>query len=83
MYSPIRDKFPSIFENVVLGIMKPFFQSNHQVDVSLYLTHANVLCHSRELASLKASYSTFSPVGLLASRTLKSITIHSFSPSLA
>ena len=31
-------KFPSLYENVVLGSPKSFFQLDHQVDISLYLT---------------------------------------------
>ena len=54
LYNPIRDKFPSIFKNVVLGSLKSFFH-DHQVDISLYLTEATALRHSRELASLKPS----------------------------
>ena len=40
LYNPIRHNFPSVFENVVLGNLKSFFQSDHQVDISLYLTEA-------------------------------------------
>ena len=38
MYNAIREKFPSLLENVVLGSLKSFFQLDHQVDISLYLT---------------------------------------------
>ena len=55
LYKPIRDKFPSLFENVVLGSLKYFFQLDHQVDISLYLKEATALHQSRELASLKPS----------------------------
>jgi hypothetical protein len=55
LYNPIRDKFPSLFENVVLGSLKSFFELDHQVDISLYLTKATALCHSRELTGVKPS----------------------------
>jgi len=55
LYSSIRDKFQSLFENIVLGSIKSFFQLDHQVDISLYLTEATALRHSRELASLTPS----------------------------
>jgi hypothetical protein len=45
--------FQSLFENVVLGSLKSLFQLDRQVDISLYLTEATVLCHSRELTDLK------------------------------
>ena len=35
---PIRDKFPSLSKNVVLGSLKSFFQLGQKVDISLYLT---------------------------------------------
>ena len=35
LYDPIRDKFQSLFEKVVLGILKFFFQVDQQVDISL------------------------------------------------
>ena len=52
---PIKDKLPSLFENVVLGSLKSFFQLDFQVDISLYLTKATALHHSRELDGLKLS----------------------------
>ena len=55
LYNSIRDKFQSLFENVVLGSLKSFFQLDHQVDISLYLTEATALRHSRELAGLTPS----------------------------
>ena len=42
----IRDKFPSLFENVVLGSLKSFFQLDNQVDINLYLIEATALRHS-------------------------------------
>ena len=56
LHNPIRDKFPSLFENVVLGSLKSFIQMNHQVDISRYLTEATTLCPCKELPSLKPSY---------------------------
>ena len=40
LYNPIEDKFPPLFEKVVLGSLKSFFQLDHQVDASLYLMEA-------------------------------------------
>ena len=47
LHNPIGDKFPSLFENVVLGSFEYFFQLNHQVDITLYLMEATMLYHSR------------------------------------
>ena len=59
----IRDKFPSLFENVILGCLKSFFQLDHEVGVSLFLTKATTLCHFRELASMNC-HSTFNSISL-------------------
>jgi hypothetical protein len=59
----IRDKFPSLFEDVVPGCLKSFFHLDHEVDVSLYLTESTTLCDFRELASMNC-HSTFSPISL-------------------
>ena len=61
--NPIGDKFSSQFENVVPKDLK-FFQVDQQVNISLYLTEATTLHHSKELTSLKPSWSTFSPISL-------------------
>ena len=53
LYEPIRDKFTSLFENVVLGSLKSFFQLDHQVDICLFLKKATALHKFRGLASLK------------------------------
>ena len=53
LYNPVRDKFPSLFENVVLGKLKSFFQLDQQINISLYLMEATTLRHSRELTSFK------------------------------
>ena len=58
LYNSIRDEFPSLFENVVLGSLKSFFHLIHQVDIGLYLTEASALHHSRELAGLKPTRCT-------------------------
>ena len=42
-------KFPSLFENVVSWSLKSFFELDQQVNISLYLTKATALHHSREL----------------------------------
>ena len=55
----------SIFENVVSGNLKSFFQSG-QVDISLYFTETIALHHLRKLASLKLSSYTFNLIGHLA-----------------
>ena len=55
LYDSIRDKFPSLFENVVLKSLKSFYKLDHQVDISLYLTEATALCYSSELARLTPS----------------------------
>jgi hypothetical protein len=63
----IRDiKFASLFENVVPGNLTSFSQLDHQVDISLNLTEATALRHSRELAHLDALSIplTFSAFGL-------------------
>ena len=64
LYEPIRDKFLSLFENVAEGSLKSSFQLDHQVDISLYLTEATTLLHSKELVGLKPSRFTFSLISL-------------------
>ena len=70
-YNPVKDKFPSLFENVVLGSLESLFESNHQltlVSISRRLLH--VPHHSRELVGLKPSRCTFNPTSLSAFYTL-------------
>ena len=59
MYKPIRDRFPLLLEDVVLGSLKfyfiYFFQLDHQLHISLFLTETHALRHSRESTSLKPS----------------------------
>ena len=64
LYNPIRDKFPSLFENVLLGSFKSFFQFDQQVNICFYLTEATALRHSRESTGLKPSLCTFNPISL-------------------
>ena len=47
VYKPIRDKYPSLLDRVVLGSLKSFLQLYHQVDISLYLTKTTPL-HSKK-----------------------------------
>ena len=37
--------FSSPFHDVILGSLKSFYQSNHQVDICLYLTTATPIHH--------------------------------------
>ena len=46
LHKPIRDKFPSLFENVVTGSLNSFFQLDQQVDISLYLMKVIAVRHS-------------------------------------
>ena len=39
----ITDRFPTLFQNVVLSSLKSLFQLDHQVDISLYLTEAKAI----------------------------------------
>ena len=49
LYNYIRDKFSSLFQNDVEGSLKSCFQSDHQVDITLYLTDATAIHYSREI----------------------------------
>ena len=40
IYNFVRDKFQSLFENLILGSLQSFFQLDHQVDIGLYLMKA-------------------------------------------
>ena len=59
LYNPIRDKFPSLFENFVLGSRKSFFQSYQKVNISLYLRDATTLRHSRKLTTQDMIFSVW------------------------
>ena len=37
LYNPIVDKFPLLFQNVILGSMESIFRSDHRVNGRLYL----------------------------------------------
>ena len=52
LYNPIIDKFQSLFEKATLACLKNFFQLDHHVDISLYLTMATTLHHSKKLVGL-------------------------------
>ena len=47
------------FENVIRGSLKSFFQVNPQVNITLYLTEATTLRHSKEIIGLKPSWCAF------------------------
>ena len=53
--NPIREHFPSLFENVVPRSLKYLFWLDQQVNISIYLTKATKLHHFRQLAGLKQS----------------------------
>jgi hypothetical protein len=63
LYNPIRDKFPSLFENIV---PRNFFQLDQHVNISLALTDASTLHHSREFIGLKPSWCTFNASSLFS-----------------
>jgi len=46
----IRDKVQSLFERVILGSLKTFFQLDHQVDLSCCFMEAIALHHSKEFS---------------------------------
>ena len=71
LYKPMRVKFPTLFENVVLGSLKPFFQLGQQVDICLNLIETSVLRHSGNLMTY-----FLVPLDFSASWTLKSISFH-------
>ena len=45
LYYPIRDKFSTLFEDVVLCSLKSFFQLNHQVDINFKFAISRSLLH--------------------------------------
>lgn len=58
--SSIRDKFPSLIQNVMLGSLKSsYFNLDHWVDISLH--------YSRKLVSLSPSSCTSCPMSVLDS----------------
>jgi hypothetical protein len=48
----IRDKFPSLFDIIILGNLESFFQLDHQIDISLYVMETTTLHHSQKLVGL-------------------------------
>ena len=64
LYDPIRDKFPSLVENVVLGSLKSFFQMDHQDDISLFLLEATAFLPLWKFSCLKPPLCTFNPIVL-------------------
>ena len=50
MYNPSKDKFKLLFKKVILDSLESFFQEDHQVDISFYLTEATALRHSRDIS---------------------------------
>jgi hypothetical protein len=53
-----KDVQPNVrvaIENVILGSLESFVPLNHQVDISVYLTEATALHHSRKLVDSKQS----------------------------
>lgn len=43
LHNLVRDKFPSLCVNVVLGSFKSFLSIDHQVDISVRLTKATAI----------------------------------------
>ena len=63
-YNPIRDSFPSLFDNVVPRSLKSFFQLHQQVDISLYLTEVTALKHPREFETIVMYFQSYEPFRL-------------------
>ena len=78
LYKTITYKLSSLFENVVLDYIPQVFLSI----LSIQLTSISILrrlphaAHFKELGGLKLSWGTFSPIALLATWTLRSISFH-------
>ena len=58
----MRNRFASLFEKVVSRSLKSFFQLKDQVNICINLKEATALHHSNELAGLKPSRCTLSPI---------------------
>ena len=53
LYNPIIYIYVlSLFENVVLGSLKSFFQLDHDIDICLYIPEVAALHHSKKLEDL-------------------------------
>ena len=78
LYNSIRDRFQSLFETVVSRSFKSFFQLEHQVDISClsHRDYCTLLSHFRKVAGLTPFWCAFSPITLLASWSLISISFH-------
>jgi hypothetical protein len=50
-----RDRIPSLFQNLVVGSLKSYFQLTYQFDISRYFTEATALHYYRELTFLTPS----------------------------
>jgi hypothetical protein len=74
--TPSKVYFQPLFTNVVFMSPKPFFQLNHQVNISLHLIKATALCRSKGSAGLTPSWNTFSPTSLLTFQIVRSISFH-------
>ena len=68
---PLEISFHHYLKNVVLGSLKYVFQLDQQVDITLYLTKAIALHHSRESAGLEPPWYIVSPIGLLGFKDFK------------
>ena len=55
LFNPIKDKFQSLFAKAVLGSFESIFQLDHQVDISLYLTEATALHHSKKISQFSTT----------------------------
>ena len=69
-------KFSSLFENVVLGSLKSYFQVDHQNDIDINLTKAKALHHSRESTGWKLLWCDLVSLAFMAYMTLESILVH-------
>ena len=74
LYTSVRDRFPTLFQDVVLGNLKSFFQKDKLI--LAYISQTIALHFSRELSSLSPSQCTCCLISLLAFQTLKSILFH-------
>ena len=59
LYNYARDTYSSIFHNVISWSQKSFFQLDHDVDISFYLTKAIGLYHSSKLVISTPSWCIF------------------------
>ena len=64
-------KFPSLFENVVLGSLESFFQTDHLDAINIYLTKAKALHHSRESDGWRLLWCDFLSLAFVAYMTVQ------------